>query len=73
MLFATWFAVDGSYWLYWHFKNPVALEMMREANFFAFLSLYGMCCVLWLYRGSLLDLVAHAGRELRAYGQRHAY
>src|SRR3954468_24581542 len=23
MLFATWFSVDGSYWLYWHFKNPV--------------------------------------------------
>jgi hypothetical protein len=66
MLFATWFTVDGSYWLYWHFKNPVALEMMREANFFASLSLYGMCGVLWLYRGSLLDLAAHAGRELRA-------
>lgn len=66
MLFATWFTVDGSYWLYWHFKNPVALEMMREANFFASLSLYGMCGVLWLYRGSLLDLAAHAGRGLRA-------
>ena len=33
MLFATWFAVDGCYWLYWRFKNPVALELMREANF----------------------------------------
>ena len=33
MLFATWFTIDGSYWIYWHFKNPVALEMMRDANF----------------------------------------
>jgi hypothetical protein len=33
MLFATWFTVDGCYWIYWHFKNPVALEMMREVNF----------------------------------------
>jgi hypothetical protein len=56
MLFATWFSVDGCYWIYWHFKNPVALELMREANFFASLSLYGMCGVIWLYRGSLREL-----------------
>lgn len=56
MLFATWFTVDGSYWLYWHFKNPVALELMREANFLASLTLYGMCGVVWLYRGSLREL-----------------
>ena len=56
MLFATWFTVDGCYWLYWHFKNPVALELMREANFFASLALYGMCGVIWLYRGSLSEL-----------------
>jgi hypothetical protein len=59
MLFATWFTVDGSYWIYWHFKNPVALEMMRAANFPASLSLYGMCGVLWLYRGSLSELFGH--------------
>ncbi len=57
MLSATWFTVDGSYSLYWHFKNPAALEMMREANFFASLALYGLCGVVWLYRGSLRDLV----------------
>lgn len=56
MLAATWFSVDGSYAIYWHFRNPVALEMMREANFAASLSLYGICGVLWLYRGSLRDL-----------------
>jgi hypothetical protein len=55
-LFATWFTVDGSYWVYWHFRNPLALEMMRAANFPASLSLYGMCGVLWLFRGSLSEL-----------------
>jgi hypothetical protein len=56
MLFATWFTVDGCYWLYWHFKNPLALELMREANFSASLALYGICGILWLYLGSLRQL-----------------
>ena len=56
MLFATWFSVDGCYWIYWHFKNPDALNAMRSANFPASLSLYGLCGVLWLYRGSLKEL-----------------
>ena len=56
MLFATWFSVDGCYWIYWHFKNPVALDAMRSANFPASLALYGLCGVLWLYRGSLKEL-----------------
>jgi hypothetical protein len=55
-LFATWFTVDGCYWLYWHYMNPAALEAMREANFFASLALYGVCGVVWLYRGSLRGL-----------------
>lgn len=66
MLFATWFTVDGCYWLYWHFKNPVALELMREANFFASLALYGMCGVVWLYRGSLSELWSEARALLRS-------
>jgi hypothetical protein len=65
MLFATWFTVDGCYWLYWHFKNPRALELMRDANFLASLSLYGICGVIWLYRGSLRDLIAETGALLR--------
>ena len=65
MLFATWFTVDGSYSLYWYLKNPAALEMMRAANFFASLALYGLCGVVWLYRGSLHDLVTEIGRHLR--------
>lgn len=55
MLLTTWFSVDGCYWIYWHFKDPVALELMREVNFLASLSLYGMCGVIWLYRGSLRE------------------
>lgn len=56
MLLATWFTVDGCYAIYWHFQDPVALEMMRAANFPASLSLYGMCGIVWLYRGSLRQL-----------------
>lgn len=63
MLFATWFTVDGCYALYWSFNNPAALALMRDANFFASLSLYGLCGVGWLYRGSL--------RQLRADFRQH--
>jgi hypothetical protein len=65
MLFATWFTVDGCYWLYWHFKNPLALELMREANFPASLSLYGVCSVFWLYRGSVSELHSQVRTLLR--------
>ena len=58
MLFFTWFTVDGCYAIYWHFKDPVALEQMRAANFPASLSLYGICGLVWLYRGSLRQLAA---------------
>ncbi len=63
MLFFTWFTVDGCYWIYWHFKDPQALELMREANFPASLSLYGMCGLIWYYQGSLKEFVA----EVRAF------
>jgi hypothetical protein len=58
MLFFTWFTVDGCYAIYWHFKNPVVLELMRSVNFPASLSLYGMCGIVWLYSGSLRQLVS---------------
>jgi len=64
MLFATWFTVDGCYAIYWYFKNPVALEMMREANFPASLSLYGMCGLVWLYQGSLKQFAKDVGDYL---------
>lgn len=56
MLFFTWFTVDGCYAIYWNFQDPAALEMMRDVNFPASLSLYGMCGIVWLYRGSLRQL-----------------
>lgn len=56
MFFVTWFTVDGCYAIYWYFKNPVALEMMRDANFLASLLLYGMCGIVWMYQGSLRQL-----------------
>lgn len=55
-LFFVWFSVDGCYWVYWHFRDRQALEWMRSANFPASLALYGICAVLWLYRGSLSEL-----------------
>ena len=56
MLFLTWFTVDGSYWIYWRFTDPAALDLMRAANFPASLALYGMCGIVWLHRGSLREL-----------------
>ena len=47
MFFFTWWTVDGCYALYWYFKNPVALELMREANWPASLALYWACGVVW--------------------------
>lgn len=64
MLFVTWFTVDGCYAIYWHFKNPAVLDMMREANFPASLSLYGMCGVIWLYRGNFRELLCEVQRRL---------
>ena len=63
MLLATWFTVDGCYAIYWYFKNPEALEMMRTVNFPASLSLYGLCGVVWLYRGSLRQLISDIKRS----------
>jgi hypothetical protein len=65
MLLATWFTVDGSYWLYWNFKKPIVLDMMREANFLPSLSLYMICGLIWFYHGSLRQLFADAGTQIR--------
>ena len=60
MLLATWFSVDGCYAIYWHFVDPGALALMRDVNFPASLSLYGLCGIIWLYRGSLRELWAES-------------
>lgn len=65
MLFWTWFTVDGCYWLYWHFKDPIALQLMRDVNFPASLALYGMCGLVWYYQGSLKELLGEAKEIFR--------
>lgn len=57
MIFLTWWCVDGCYALYWSFVDPQALDFMREANWPASLSLYGMCGLVWYWNGSLKDLL----------------
>lgn len=47
MLLAVWWSVDGCYAMYWTFKNPYALAMMRDANWPASLALYFSCSVVW--------------------------
>lgn len=66
-LLATWFAVDGAYALYWHFRDPVALAQMREANLLASLPLYGLCGLGWYYNGSLAELMAAVRAAVRQY------
>jgi len=67
MLFWTWFTVDGCYWIYWHFTDPEALAMMRDVNFPASLSLYGMCGLVWYYQGSLKEFFADTSKALRIW------
>lgn len=62
MLFYTWFSVDGCYAIYWHFTDPAALHLMRDVNWPASLSLYGICGGIWLYRGSLSECRTNLGR-----------
>lgn len=57
-LFFTWFSIDGCYWLYWTWKDPTALAMMRDVNFLASLVLYGICGLIWYYNGSLREIVS---------------
>ena len=70
VFFFTWFSVDGCYAIYWHFKNPVALEQMRKANFPASLALYGICGLIWLYRGSLKQIFDEIQDYLKSKGQK---
>ena len=64
MLLATWFTVDGCYAIYWYFRNPVALEQMRDANWPASLSLYWTCGLIWFYQGSLAQMLADLRRAV---------
>jgi len=65
---ATWLSVDGFYALYWHFMDPNALALMRSANAPASLALYGLCGVIWLYRGSLKVMAGEVRAAFRRGG-----
>lgn len=67
MLLATWFGVDGCYALYWSLVNPQTLEVMREANAPASLSLYWMCGLVWYFNGSLKDAYGYLEQRLRPH------
>ena len=69
IIFLTWFSVDGCYVIYWHFRNPNVLALMRTANFFASLSLYGLCGIFWLYRGSIRQLVSDVQKLIHRGGR----
>jgi hypothetical protein len=66
--FATWLSVDGLYALYWHFRDPNVLALMRSANWPVSLALYGLCGIFCVYRGSLKALLS----EVRAAVNRKA-
>jgi hypothetical protein len=71
MLLATWWSVDGCYALYWYAVNPAALEMMREANWPASLCLYLMCGGIWLYRGTLRELILDIRNAIKSSSKRY--
>lgn len=66
MIFATWWAVDGCYALYWWLKDPAVLEYMRTANAPASLSLYWMCGLVWFWNGTLKELVTRLKQKRRS-------
>lgn len=56
-LFGMWFSVDGIYWLYWSWRSPEVLEMMRSGNAPASACLYGLCAMIWLHDGTLREVL----------------
>ena len=48
--FWTWFTVDGTYTIYWGFRDPAVLEALRGANAAASLGLYLACGLVWYGR-----------------------
>lgn len=58
VLFFIWFTVDGCYWIYWSFVDPLALDLMRDVNFKASLCLYFVSGLVWFHKGTLSELFA---------------
>lgn len=65
MLSLTWFGVDGCYAAYWSVVNPVALNLMRQANAPASLSLFWAVGLFWMFRGSLREFAQQATTLMR--------
>jgi hypothetical protein len=61
-LLLAWFTVDGVYVLY---HSTMGNQMFRVENFHASSALYFLAGTIWLYRGSLRELVADARSAAR--------
>lgn len=62
-LFVAWVVVDGVYVLYHTIMGNL---MFRIENFFASSALYFLAGAIWLYRGSLRELLANVRRVFRS-------
>ena len=61
-VFLAYFTIDGSYWLY---HTAVGNVMIREGNAYASTPLYFLMGMVWLWNGSLQELVAATRAALR--------
>lgn len=62
-LFVAWVVVDGVYVLY---HTVMENQIFRIENFFASSALYFLAGSIWLYRGSLRELLADVRRVFRS-------
>ena len=61
-LFVAWFVVDGVYVLY---HTAMGNQMFRTENFYASSALYFLAGAVWLYYGSLRELLANVRSVVR--------
>lgn len=61
-LLLAWFVVDGVYVFY---HTAMGNQMLRIENFYASSALYFLAGMIWLYSGSLRDLLANMRELLR--------
>jgi len=61
-LFVAWFVVDGVYVLY---HTAMGNQMFRAENFYASSALYLLAGAVWLYYGSLRELLANVRTVVR--------
>jgi hypothetical protein len=61
-VFVAWIVVDGVYVLY---HTALGNQMFREENFYASSALYFLAGSIWLYRGSVRELLSNIRAVLR--------